>query len=121
MNTALLIYLVMQLDNIRDLFGVILVFSLIMSGVALFFMILFVIDHDTDNETYIAVSRWFKRGVLIALASAIIFTVIPSTKTAIYMIGGAGVVELLQSEQAQEVGGKAYQLLMKKLNKELAE
>ena len=121
MNTALLIYLVMQLDSIRDLVGFILIFSLVASGVSLVFMILFVVDHDTDDKAYIAISRWFKRVAPIALASAIIFTIIPSSKTAIYMIGGAGVVEVLQSEQAQEVGGKAYRLLMKKLDEELAE
>ena len=111
----------MQLDSIRDFLFFIVVISAIASGVALFFMLMIVLDNETDSELYITISRCFKKIAPIALASMLIYTLVPSTKTAIYMVGGSGVVEILQSEQAQEVGGKAYRLLMKKLDDELKE
>ena len=121
MNTALLIYLVIQLDSIRILFGVILLVSVVALTLTSFFKLVFVLDGKTDNEAYKSVSRWSKKIAQIGVVAAIMFTLIPKTETATYMVGGAGVVELLQSEQAQEVGGKAYQLLMKKLDEELRE
>ena len=121
MNTALLIYLVMQLDSIREFLVFIVAASAIVSGVTSFFMLMIALDNEADSEMYIAISRWFKRFAPIALASMVMFALIPSTKTAIYMVGGSGLVEALQSEHAQEVGVKAYRLLMKKLDEELSD
>ena len=121
MNTAFLIYLVMQLDTVNGLLGAIVTISLCVLSLMAFFMAMLILDNDTDEEAYKVLSQWFKKIVPVALAFSLIFTLMPSTKTAIYMTGGAGVVEILQSEQAQEVGGKAYRLLMKKLDEELEE
>ena len=121
MSTALLIYLVMQLDSFRILFGTTLIISVSVLALLQFLKLLFVLDHNTNEEAYKNTSRWFKKIVPITLISMVFFMLIPKTETAIYMVGGAGVVELLQSEQAQEVGGKAYRLLMKKLDEELKE
>ena len=92
MSTALLIYWVMQLDSIRVFLVFIVAASATVSGVASFFMLMIALDNEADSEVYIAISRWSKRFASIALASMLIYTLVPSTKTAVYMVGGSGVV-----------------------------
>ena len=131
MNTALLIYLVMMLDTISAFFTI----AAVLSAVATVLCVIIFSTYYSDqfNDAYIDGFRkqCEKNSQLAqkigsrAFYSSIVFiflaVITPTTKTAIYMIGGSGVVKVLQSEQAQEVGGKAYRLLMKKLDEELAE
>ena len=129
MNTALLIYLVMQLDTAVTMIIIALIVSILVMLVS---ALVYAVYHDekfsgfdrtriTAEENCQKSKTIGKRSFYSAIVLSCLVVFVPSTKTAIYMIGGSGVVEVLQSEQAQEVGGKAYRLLMKKLDEELAE
>lgn len=127
MNTAFLIYLVMQLDSInKALEGfAFLAIILVLASIGLNLMVWISVDErgdkatDKEKENLDYISRIRKKVVVAFLVLVLIVTLTPTTKTAIYMIGGSATIEALQSEEAKEIGGKVLELLQKKLDEEL--
>ena len=71
MKTALLIYLVMQLDSILGFLWLIAIASSIALVLMLFAITMFILDDDTDNELCRVISRQLKKIAPIALSSMV--------------------------------------------------
>lgn len=126
MNTAFLIYLVMQLDSINNVLNFFVAMMFLFAGGAIGLNVMVWLDVNTEEgatdkhkETLDIILRIRKKAVVVFIALVFITTLMPSTKTAIYMIGGSATIEVLQSPEAKEIGGKALELLQKKLDEEL--
>lgn len=127
MNTAFLIYLVMQLDSISALLGLLVTVAFFMAGGAIGFNVIAWNDAsreraaEKDKEALDCIVRIRKKAVAVFIILVCITALTPNTKTAIYMIGGSATIEALQSPEAKEIGGKVLELLQKKLDEELGE
>lgn len=127
MNTAFLIYLVMQLDSINDVLSFFVAMTFLGMGAAIVFNVGAWLEVNDSGDKVKAekkenldfITRIRKKAVAAFVILVLIVTLTPSTKTAIYMIGGSATIEALQSEEAKEIGGKVLELLQKKLDEEL--
>lgn len=125
MNTAFLIYMVMQLDSINFALYVLATLAFMALIIASFLNILIWDDvvnpimGKPDKGRLKSAVRVRKKLTAVFVGLILIAMVMPNTKTAIFMIGGSATIEVLQSPEAKEVGGKVLELLQKKLDEEL--
>lgn len=127
MSTEFLIYFVMQLDSINTVLKFFVAMTFLVTGGAITFNVVAWSGAkleegatDKDKEILDSISRIRKKAVVVFITIVFITALMPTTKTAIYMIGGSATIEALQSPEAKEIGGKALELLQKKLDEELS-
>lgn len=125
MNTAFLIYLVMQLDSLNSALTALAALASVALVIAILFNVMIWDDvvnpilGEQDRGGLDDITSVRKKLTVLFAVLVLIATLMPSTKTAIYMIGGSATIEALQSDEAKEIGGKALELLQKKLDEEL--
>lgn len=101
-----LIYLMMVLPNIKVFFAIFGAITLIASG----FMVVAHWCNNDDTPTFVKV--WFG----FALASIIMACLIPNKKETAMIVAGGVTYNVVTSEPAKQLGGKALELLNKKLD-----
>lgn len=117
MNITLSLYLLGIVDGFL---GVWLTVGLIAGivGVALTLDKALETDKDYSSTNFEGLR---KTCIRLALASLVIFALVPSQKNLLMIFGGTEAYRVLQSPEAREIGGKSLQLLNKKLDEALAD
>ena len=109
-----IIYLITMLSAVKGAFifiTAILGFAFIVSAIAL-------CDFPT-LESRVAWGKRAKTYFFSFIFSGFLTFLIPTTNQALIIAGGGATVEVLQSEQAKEIGGKSLKLLNQLLDERL--
>lgn len=101
-----LIYLMMVIPNLKVLFAIFGGVTLVVTG------ILFINYWDDGNDTPTFVKVWFAA----ALVSIFLSVAIPNKKEMVMIVAGGVTYNVVTSEPAKQLGGKALQLLNNKLD-----
>jgi hypothetical protein len=114
MNDLFWLYLLTRLDAFKMfwmagavVFGVIAIFSLICC-----------LDSCDDEETAKNVSR-AKKALAVAFTTLGICVLIPSTSSAMFILGGATVLDAARSEPARRIAGKSVEFIERFLDEQL--
>lgn len=115
MELALLVYLISLVDDLIGLLAICVVGFL---GLGFFFLECAAGAAEDERGDCI---KYFKRSLWTALGSLVLFLLLPNKDTMHTMLGVYAGQALVQMEEAQEVGSKAYQALNKVLDSYLEE
>lgn len=118
-----LIYLLVMVDNFRD----VATGAMIISGL-LFATTLFISMIVTTESSREWMKTWWEKGVAILLACVFVFNglllaLVPDREGAVLIVAGAlgyeGVTTIIENERVQEVGGKSVDLLESWLDEQI--
>lgn len=99
--------------------------SLVLLGITTLFCLIYSLDYDFEDAWNSTISKHIKRlskiCIPIGLTLVVMSNLIPTEKQLAIIIGSGVTYNILTSEPAQRIGGKALELLQKKIDKALEE
>jgi hypothetical protein len=113
------IYLLLQMDTIISFLKILLFFSLMLSALAGAGWLMAFEDYEREVRNWSG--RMLRLALPLLLFSSITYTLTPSTKTLVTMYSVPEVLQVLKSDKAQELGGKALVGVEKLLNSYIEE
>lgn len=113
-----IIYLLLTLPKVGGLFIALAILSGLVTLIAFAATIDDIADKTDLGQRAI---KFTKRTLCVCVISAIIAELTPTKEDAIILAASAGIITIMKSEPAQQLGDKTLQLLNKKLDEALAE
>jgi hypothetical protein len=115
------LYLITRIDAVGHLFGVIAVLTMIAVAAATVCYIIVSVE-NRSGEWPPCIKRGIIRGIVfIALPAAILATLLPTKNDLFFILGGAALIEVAQTDEANRLASKSVQAVEQWLDKQITE